>query len=76
MIPECFCDATPSAVLTTPCELTDYSQNLHQIDESIILRDGCPVKSRIESTGCRSYISHFGFHLAEVPVKWEFFRKW
>jgi hypothetical protein len=35
---------------------------------------GCPVKSRTDSIGCRSHISHFESFLSEVPVKWGFSR--
>ena len=35
---------------------------------------GCPVKSRTESTGCRNQISQSHSRTSEVPVKWGFSR--
>jgi hypothetical protein len=41
----------------------------------LVLHHYCPVRSRIESTGCRDRVNRYRKRVRGVPAKWAFFQK-
>src|ERR1035438_5666467 len=52
----------------------DLQLQSHFVNRLSVADITCPVKSRIDSTGCEDRISRFRNRLSEVPVKWAFSR--